>query len=144
LKEETMRYLTLLAAVMISAPACATEAFTHRIELLPGFATRWEAPAPFSKVVVGSDAVEVTPGETNTQIFITKKPDGGTTNIVLNDANGNLVANLLVAENHYWPARSVSPLAVSSRLGTTGMVLYRQDPDCGPDCFKVPPKKDEK
>ena len=91
-----MRYLSFLAAVLASAPACAAE-FTHTIELRPGFAERWQAPRPFKNVIVGNpDIVDTVQGQTNQELIIITKPDGGTTNIVLSDENGEQVANLLV------------------------------------------------
>ena len=93
-----MRYLILLAAVLASAPACAAE-FTNEIELRPGHAESWRAPRAFKNVVLGnSDIVEVVPGQTNQEIIIIMKPDGGTTNILLNDENGKPVANLRVTQ----------------------------------------------
>ena len=90
-----MRYLSFLAAVLASAPAYAQ--VKDKIELQPGFAERWQAPQPFTKVVVGNpDIVDVVQGPTNQEMNIITKPDGGTTNIVLKDENGNQVANLLV------------------------------------------------
>ena len=135
-----MRYLIFLAAVLASAPACAAE-FTDKIELRPGLAERWQAPRPFKNVVLGNpDIVEVVPGQTNQEMIIIMKPDGGTTNIVLNDENGKQVANLRVTQPaiQYQPARSAK----------TGSLSYRNDPECYPDCVKVmkpnePTKRDD-
>ena len=124
-----MRYLILLAAVLVSAPACAAE-FTDKIELRPGHAEPWQAPRPFKNVVLGNpDIVEVVPGQTNQEIIIIMKPDGGTTNILLNDENGKQVANLRVTQPaiQYQPARSAK----------TGTLSYRKDPECYPDCVRV-------
>ena len=78
-----------------------------------------------SNIVPGNpDIVDVVQGATNQEIIVITKPDGGTTNIVLNDENGKQVANLLVTNAQYWPARSAK----------AGTVVYRKDPECSPDC----------
>jgi len=121
-----MRYLSFLAAVLASAPACAAE-FTHTIELPPGFTERWQAPRPFNTVILGNpEIVETVQGQTNQELIIIKKPDGGKTNVVLNDENGEQVANVLVTDPtpEYQPARSAE----------TGLQLYRNDDKCYPDC----------
>jgi Flp pilus assembly secretin CpaC len=131
-----MRYLAFLAAVLASAPACAAESseFTDRIELRPGVAERWLAPRAFKAVVPGNpDIVDIVPGQTDREIIIIKKPDSGTTNIVLIDETGKQVANLLVA--------GLKPDYEAARSGNTGALLYRKDPECAPDCLRVPKPK---
>ena len=123
-----MRYLSFLAAVLASAPVCAAE-FTDTIELRPGFTERWQAPRPFKNVILGNpDVVDVVQGQTNQELIISTKPDGGATNIALIDENGEQVANVLVTTApQYQPARS----AVTGRLQ-----VYRNDDKCYPDCTK--------
>jgi Pilus formation protein N terminal region len=121
-----MRYLSFLAAVLASAPACAAE-FTHTIELRPGLAERWQAPRPFMSVFIGNtDIVDAIPGH-NQELIIITKPDGGTTNIALIDENGEQVANVLVTNPapQYQPARSAE---------TGRLQVYRNDDKCYPDC----------
>jgi len=68
-----MRYLSFLAAVLASAPAYAQ--FTDTIQLSPGFAVRWQAPRPYTTVIVGNpDVADVIQSQTNRQLIITKKP----------------------------------------------------------------------
>ena len=124
-----MRYLSFLAAVLASAPACAA-AFTHKIELPPGFTQRWQAPRPFKSVILGNpDIVDVVQGQTNQELIISTKPDGGTTNIALIDENGDQVANVLVTQ----PA----PQYTYVRSAETGTLrAYRNDDKCYPDCTK--------
>ena len=130
-----MRYLIFLAAVLAGAPACATE-FTHKLELRPGLAERWQAPLPFKHIVPGNpDIVDVVQRATNQEIIVITKPDGGTTNIVLNDENGKQVANLLVTR----PAQDLVQYR-AARSDKTGMLRYRKDPECAPGCLKTPPK----
>ena len=102
-----MRYLAFLATVLASAPACAAE-FTHKLELPPGFTERWQAPRPFKNVILGNpDVVDVVQGQTNQELIISTKPDGGATNIALIDEHGEQVANVLVTTApRYQPARS--------------------------------------
>jgi Flp pilus assembly secretin CpaC len=123
-----MRYLAFLAAVLASAPACAAE-FTHTIDMPPGFAERWQAPRPFKSVIIGNSAiVDAVQGQTNKELIIITKPDGGKANITLLDENGEQVANVLVTTApRYQPARS----AVTGRLQ-----VYRNDDKCYPDCTK--------
>jgi hypothetical protein len=128
-----MRYLSFLAAVLASAPACAAE-FTHTIELRPGLVERWQAPRPFMNVFIGNtDIVDAIPGH-NQELIIITKPDGGTTNIALIDENGEQVANVLVINPavQYLPARSAE----------TGMQVYRNEDKCWPDCARMPKPDD--
>src|SRR6185312_14014725 len=88
-----MRYLLFFAAVLTSAPACAADT---QIQLRPGLAVSWRAPRPFKNVILGDpDIVDVVQGQTNQELVIIAK-HGGTTNIVLNDDNGEQVANVLI------------------------------------------------
>jgi Pilus formation protein N terminal region len=124
-----MRYLSFLAAVLASAPACAAE-FTHTIELRPGLAERWQAPRPFTNVIIGNtDIVDAVPGH-NQELIIITKPEGGTTNIALLDENGEQVANVLVINPaiQYQLARS-----------QTGMQVYRNEDKCWPVCVRMRP-----
>jgi Flp pilus assembly secretin CpaC len=123
-----MRYLSFLAAVLASAPVYAAE-FTDTIELRPGFTERWQAPRPFKNVILGNpDVVDVVQGQTNQELIVSTKPDGGATNIALIDEHGEQVANVLVTTApKYQPARS----AVTGRLQ-----VYRNDDKCYPDCTK--------
>ena len=106
-----MRYLIFVAAVLASAPAYAQ--FTDTIVLSPGFTARWRAPRAFKQVIIGDpDIIDVVQGQTDRQLIITRKrptkpggptdaggttdAGGGTANILLLDANGDQVANLLV------------------------------------------------
>jgi Pilus formation protein N terminal region len=125
-----MRYLSFLAVVLASAPACAAE-FTHTIELRPGFTERWQAPRPFKSVILGNpDIVDTVPGRTNRELTIITKPDGGSTNIALIDENGEQVANVLVTNPapQYQPARSTE---------TGRLQFYRNDDKCYPDCVRL-------
>lgn len=125
-----MRYLSFLAVVLASAPACAAE-FTHTVELRPGFTERWQAPRPFKDVVLGNpEIVDTVQGQTNQELIIIKKPDGGKTNIVLNDENGERVANVLVTDPapEYKPRRSTE---------TGNLQVYRNDDNCYPDCVRT-------
>jgi Flp pilus assembly secretin CpaC len=116
-----MRYLSFLAAVLASAPAYAAE-FTHKIELPPGFAERWQAPRPFKSVILGDpDIVDAIQGQTNRELIIITKPDGGTTNIVLNDENGEQVANVLVTN----PAIPTIQYPLARSVVTGRLQLYR-------------------
>ena len=123
-----MRYLLFLAAVLASAPACAAE-ITDTITLRPGFTERWLTLRPFKDVIVGNpDIVDTVQGQTNQELIIITKPEGGTTNIVLSDENGEQVANLLVTTTPgYQPAWSAV---------TGSLQIYRNDDKCYPDCTK--------
>jgi Pilus formation protein N terminal region len=128
-----MRYLAFLAAVLASTPACAAES-TDTIELRPGFVERWQAPRPFTNVIVGNpDIVDALPGH-NQELIIMTKPEGGTTNIALLDENGAQVANVLVINPaiEYLPARSAA----------TGMHVYRNEDKCWPLCAPMPKPTD--
>ena len=69
----------------------------------------WQAPQPFARVVVGNpQMVDVILGATNRQLKIIMKPLDektnpvrGTTNILLLDANGNEVRNVLVTNRGF-------------------------------------------
>jgi putative type II/III system pilus formation protein len=133
LKGTKMRYLSFLAAVLASAPACAAEP-THTIELRPGLVERWQAPRPFVNVIIGNtDIVDALPGN-NQELIIMTKPDGGSTNIALIDENGEQVANVLVINPaiQYLPARSAE----------TGMQVYRNEDKCWPVCARMPKPND--
>ena len=129
-----MRYLLLLAAILASTPVCAAE-FTNTIELQPGDAEPWQAPRPFSEVHVGNpNIVDAIPGKTNQQLIITMKPEGGTTNILLTDKDGKLVANVRVtspASEYSGPERRLAPIA-----RTGAWQVYLNEDKCWPNCFK--------
>jgi Flp pilus assembly secretin CpaC len=84
---------------------------------------------PFKNVILGNpDVVDVVQGQTNQELIVSTKPDGGATNIALIDEHGEQVANVLVTTApKYQPARS----AVTGRLQ-----VYRNDDKCYPDCTK--------
>jgi Pilus formation protein N terminal region len=139
-----MRYLSFLAAVLASAPACAAE-YTHTIELPPGFVQRWQAPRPFKNVILGNpNIVDAVPSETNQELIITAKPGGGNTNIVLVDENGKQVANVRVTNPapQYQPARSAENGKWDAKTGTFigKLQLYRNDDKCYLDlgCVRRP------
>ena len=115
----------------------ASAAGQHERELRPGSTERWRAPRPFKNVILGNpDVVDVVQGQTNQELIISTKPDGGATNIVLIDEHGEQVANVLVTTApRYQPARS----AVTGRLQ-----VYRNDDKCYPDCTKPNARRDEK
>jgi hypothetical protein len=124
-----MRYLSLLAAILASTPVCAAE-FTDTIELRPGVVERWQAPRPYSQVYSGDpNVVDVIPGKTRLELIITMKPEGGTTNIVLTDEDGKLIANVLVTN----PAPEYQAVR-SAETGTWQM--YRNDDKCFPVCVR--------
>jgi hypothetical protein len=154
-----MRYLSLLAAILVSTPVCAAE-FTDTIEIPAGFAKRWTAPRPFTEVVIGNpDVVDAKP-ETNRELIISMKPEGGSSssssngttrpvdrmrsNIALLDEHGEQVANVLVTNpaTQYEPARNAN---------TGGLQLYRNDDKCYvghgtaryPVCVRTKTKKDD-
>jgi putative type II/III system pilus formation protein len=127
-----MRYLSFLAAVLASAPACAAE-FTHTIEVPPGFVQRWHAPRPFTNVIIGNtDIVDALPGH-NQELIIMTKPEGGTTNIALIDENGEQVANVLVTQ----PAQPAIKYKTVRSAETGTFQVYRKDPDCYPPCVRM-------
>jgi hypothetical protein len=131
-----MRYLSLLAAILASTPAYAAE-FTHQLELPPGFAERWQAPRPFKDVIPGNTAiVDVVQGQTNLELIIITKPEGGTTNVVLLDEYGEKVANLLITNPtiRYLSARS-------AETGT--WEVYRNDDTCNPVCVRIRTKPND-
>jgi Flp pilus assembly secretin CpaC len=122
-----MRYLSLLAAMLASTPVCAAE-LTDTIKLRPGFALQWQAPGPFKAIALGNpDVVDVRPGQTDKEIVITMKPDGGTTNIILTDKDGNQVANLRVTN----PGPQYQ---IVQSAETGAWQVYRNDDSCHPDC----------
>ena len=70
-----MRYLSFLAAVLASAPAYAQ--YKDTVVLQPGFAEAWQAPRPFTQVIVGNpEMIDVIQGSTDRQLIITVKPLG--------------------------------------------------------------------
>jgi Flp pilus assembly secretin CpaC len=129
-----MRYLSLLAAVLVSTSVCAAE-FTDTLEIPPGFAQRWSAPRPFTSVIVGNPDIVDAKAETNREVMIGAKPDGGTTNVILlND--GEVVANVLVTN----PATQYQ-LGRSAETGA--WQVYRNDDKCYPVCVKIKTKPND-
>jgi len=109
-----MRYLSFLAAILASAPACAAE-FTDTIVLPPGFAVKWQSPRPFKNVILGdANIIDAVASATDRELIITTKPlsttnpVGGNTNFLLLDENGKQVANVLVTRFRYELARSAT------------------------------------
>jgi hypothetical protein len=127
-----MRYLSLLAAILASTSVCAAADFTQKVKLRPGFAERWQSPRPFSQVHIGdSNVVDVVPSKSNSELIITARPEGGTTNIILIDGEGKQVANLLVT------TATAGPRYELARSAETGeLQLYRNDDACYPDCVR--------
>jgi Flp pilus assembly secretin CpaC len=129
-----MRYLSLLAAVLASTAVCAAE-FTDTVEIPPGFAKRWSAPRPFTSVIVGNPDIVDAKAETDTEVMIGAKPDGGTTNIILlND--GEVVANVLVTN----PAIQFQ---AAQSADTGRWQVYRNDDKCYPVCVKIKTKQND-
>jgi hypothetical protein len=110
----------------------------------PAKTERWQAPRSFKNVILGNpDIVDVVQGQTNRELIISTKPDGGTTNIALIDENGEQVANVLITNPaiQYQPARSAE---------TGRLQVYRNDDKCWPDCVgltkpndRAPTKRDD-
>jgi hypothetical protein len=137
-----MRYLSLLAAILVSTPICAAE-FTDTIEIPAGFAKRWSAPRPFTEVVIGNPDVVDARAETNRELIISMKEmksevksegssssrattrpvDPMRSNIALLDEHGEQVANVLVTNpaTQYEPARDAN---------TGELQFYRNDDKC--------------
>ena len=111
--------------------AATPTAQTTTLEVSPGFVKHWIAPRPFTRVIPGtSEVLEVLSAASRELIFMVK-PDVAlppTTNILLVDDNGEVVANL----------RIVIPETVTHELhqGPNGSQIYRKD---NPNY--VPPKE---
>lgn len=129
-----MKKLLCLLAMTCASPALAAD-YTATLEVPPGFVKHWIAPRPFTTVVPGTpDVIEVLSGAGRELVF-TVKPEGGTTNIVLLNDNGEQIANLLVTNPS--TATQVGQLY----HGPDGWQLYRKDINCDLPCVKPKEKK---
>jgi Flp pilus assembly secretin CpaC len=141
-----MRYhLSLLAAILASTPVCAAE-FTDTIKIPPGFTERWQAPRPFTDIMIGNpDIVDAKP-ETNQALMISMKDgaEGGVTNIVLLDEHGDQVANVLVTSPR--EPSAVTPtfhrqMAWSTKTGA--WQVYQKDDECYRFCVSIETKPND-
>ena len=91
------------------------------LEVPPGFVQHWTAPRPFTRVVPGTpEVVEIiSAGATDRELVFTLKPEGGQTNILLLNDDGEQVANLLVI--------NPSQLHTSLQQGQDGWQIYHKD-----------------
>lgn len=84
--------LLLLAVESASAQVVQNEAITLR----PGFAARWQAPRAFRTAsVADASIIEVVP-QSDHRLLLTAKATGST-NVMVLDEQGDLVANLIVS-----------------------------------------------
>src|SRR5262249_59396517 len=115
-----MKKLLCLLAITCASPALAAD-YTTTLKVPPGFVKHWIAPRPFTTVVPGSpDVVEVLSGKGRELVFMVK-PEGGTTNIVLLNDDGEQVANLLIV-NPSGPG-----IDTDVYQGPDGWQVYRTD-----------------
>jgi Flp pilus assembly secretin CpaC len=142
-----MRYLSLLAAILASTPVCAAE-FTNTLEMPPGFTERWQAPRPFTSVTIGTPGVVDAKAETDQTLTISKEKKGNT-NIVLLDAHGDQVANVLVTDPPGEPpnvARAAHPTIQYQvvRSAVTGAwQVYQKEDECYPVCVRIETKPND-
>jgi Pilus formation protein N terminal region len=122
-----MKYLSLLVIILAGTPAYALEFTEPQIEIPPGFSVRWPAPRTFKTVITGNPEVADTLPAGDDKLVIMMKPDGGTTNFLLLDENGEQVVNLLVTT-----PKIQYPLAQDSRTKT--WQVYKNDDSCFPVC----------
>jgi len=105
------------------------------VEVAPGFVKHWVSPRPFTRVIPGtSEVIEVLSASGQELVFMVK-PDidlPPTTNILLIDDNGEVIANL----------RITIPRALNTevRQGPDDMQVYRKD---NPN-YVPPQRKDKK
>jgi hypothetical protein len=101
------------------------------LEVAPGFVKQWIAPRPFTRVIPGtSEVIEVLSAQGRELVFMVK-PDVAlppTTNILLIDDNGEVIANLRIVV----PGR----LNYEPHQGPNGTQIYRKD-----NSDYVPPKE---
>jgi hypothetical protein len=113
-----MKKLLCVLAITCASPALAVD-YTATLEVPPGFVKHWIAPRPFTTVIPGSpDVVEILSGAGRELVFMLK-PEGGTSNILLLDDNGEQIANLLVF--------NPGELKTQLRQGPEGWQVYRKD-----------------
>ena len=97
--------------------------------------TMARAPRPFTTVVPGTaDVVEVLRGSGRELVFMVK-PEGGTTNILLLNDDGEQVANLLIINP------SAPGIERNLHQGPDGWEMYRKDTDGDPNYVKPKEKK---
>jgi hypothetical protein len=132
-----MRYLSLLAAILASTPVCAAE-FTNRLEISPGFTARWQAPRPFTDVLIGNPDIVDATVQPNQTLMIHKNPKGGETNIVLLDEHGEQVANVLVTDSPD-PTPTIQHQAVRSAEYPGEWQIYRKEDECYRICVTIDP-----
>ena len=90
-----MKKFVCLLAITCASPALAAD-YSDTLRVPPGFIKHWIAPRPFTTVVPGApDVVEILRGSGRELVFMLK-PEGGQTNILLLNDDGEQVANLLV------------------------------------------------
>jgi hypothetical protein len=104
--------------------------YTDTLQVPPGFVKHWIAPRPFTTVVPGSpDIVEILSGSGRELVFMVK-PEGGTTNILLLNDDGEKIANLMIV--------IPSEFETAPYQGSDGWQLYRKD---NPDFVRPKEKK---
>jgi len=113
----------------------AAAGYTATLVVPPGFVKHWIAPRPFTTVVPGTaDVVEVLRGSGRELVFMVK-PEGGTTNILLLNDDGEQVANLLIINP------SAPGIERNLHQGPDGWEMYRKDTDGDPNYVKPKEKK---
>lgn len=113
-----MKKLLCLLAITCASPVMAAD-YTAKLEVAPGIAKHWIAPEPFTTVVSGTpEVVEILKGSGRELVFV-MKPEGGMTNILLLNDEGEQVANILVVN----PSRFHGEI----RQGPGGWELYKKD-----------------
>jgi hypothetical protein len=129
-----MKKLLCVFALTCASPALAAD-YTATLRVPPGFVQHWVAPRPFTTVVPGTpDVVEVLRGSGRELVFMVK-PEGGTTNILLLNDDGEQIANLLVTNP------STATQVAKLRQGPEGWQVYRKDVDCELPCVRPKEKK---
>jgi Pilus formation protein N terminal region len=124
-----MKKFVCLLAISCASPVLAQD-FTATLEVAPGFVEHWTAPRPFTRVVPGTaDVIEIL-SAVGRELVFTVKPEGGTTNILLLDDNGEQIANLRIII----PAR----FNTEAHQGPDGWQIYRKN---NPDYVRPKEKK---
>ena len=89
------------------------------LTVAPGFVKHWVSPRPFTHAIPGTSEVGEILSASGRELVFMVKPDTGTTNILLINDDGEVVANLRIVISGMFD-REV-------RQGPDGSQVYRKD-----------------
>jgi len=140
--------LTLVAATANAQPQERDGYATKLINLYPGMAVRIVINRPYKSVFVGDDRViEAMPGDTNTAVIVKANPgEGGSSNLIIADENGELIATYRVTTRPEGQWFDEAPIVCKGVLPTDeGYQMYYDNAQaCHHDASLIrKPRKDD-